>query len=91
MCLEGIQAGLAHVHSLGLAHNDLNPWNIMLDEQDRPVIIDMGSCKPLGEKLHEMGTPDWNDGFVEVSSKENDDIGLQKITEWLSLGGTKTT
>lgn len=30
-----------------------------------------------------MGTPDWNDNFMEVSSKINDEIGLQKIEEWL--------
>lgn len=82
--LDGIQAGVEHLHSLGFAHNDLSPYNIMIDEQDRPVIIDMGSAKKFGEELSQMGTPDWNDGFLEVSSKENDEIGLRKIREWIS-------
>jgi len=87
--LKGIEAGLEHLHSLGLAHNDLNPEYVMLDEQGRPVIIDMGSCKPLGQKLHQGGTPDWNDGFEEVSSVANDQIGLQKVGEWLSVSCAK--
>ncbi|KPM41375.1 hypothetical protein AK830_g5195 [Neonectria ditissima] len=82
-CFEGIQAGVNHLHSLGLAHNDINPENIMLDDQDRPVIINMGSCKRLGEDLYQIGTPGWNDGFEEVSSKSNDEIGLQKIMQWI--------
>ncbi|KAF3810264.1 hypothetical protein GCG54_00002722 [Colletotrichum gloeosporioides] len=83
LLLEGIRAGVKHLHHLGFAHNDLNPENIVLDEQDRPVIIDMGSAKLFGSELSQMGTPDWNDGFLEVSSKVNDEIGLQKIEEWL--------
>lgn len=81
--LQHIHAGVAHLHGLGLAHNDLNPENIMMDEQDRPVIIDMGSAKRFGEHMSQGGTPDWNDGFGEVSSRGNDEIGLEKIREWL--------
>lgn len=40
-----------HVHSLGLAHNDLNPTGIALDEDDNPTILDFGSCKIFGEAL----------------------------------------
>lgn len=84
--LKAIQDGLEHLHGLGLAHNDINPYNIMLDEGDRLVIIDMGAAKPFGEPMAQMGTPGWNDGFEEISSKGNDDIGLQKIREWLEGG-----
>lgn len=62
--------GVSHLHSLGVAHNDLNPRNILLDENDRPVIFDLGSCKAFGEKLTEGGIPKWNDGFDEVSTEE---------------------
>ncbi|RCI16356.1 hypothetical protein L249_2849 [Ophiocordyceps polyrhachis-furcata BCC 54312] len=30
-CLHGIEAGIRHMHNLGLVHNDLNPSNIMMD------------------------------------------------------------
>ncbi len=43
-CVSGIEAGIRHMHDLGLAHNDLNPSNIMMEEGN-PVIIDFDSCK----------------------------------------------
>ena len=87
-CFRGIVAGVKHLHSLGMAHNDINPSNVMLDEEDRPVIVDLGSCKPFGEKLNEGGTPGWNDGFDEdVSTASNDRIGLTKVGEWLGIPG----
>jgi serine/threonine protein kinase len=83
LCIHGIVAGLKHLHSLGLAHNDLNLSNIMLNEQDVPKIIDYGSCKPFGDPLYEGGTPGWNENFDSVSSLRNDETGLKKICEWL--------
>lgn len=85
-CLRGIVDGLKHLHSLGMAHNDVNPSNVMLDEEDRPVIVDLGSCTPFGERLTEGGTPGWNDGFGEEFSRaSNDEIGLRKVGEWLGI------
>ncbi|KAJ8131252.1 hypothetical protein O1611_g2377 [Lasiodiplodia mahajangana] len=49
-CLQGIEAGVNHMHSLGLVHNDLNLSNIMVDG-DNAVIIDFDSCKREGEPL----------------------------------------
>ena len=49
--LNGIEAGLKHLHSLGLVHNDINPSNIMLDEDDEAVIIDFDSCSTYGTSL----------------------------------------
>lgn len=85
-CFLGIEAGVKHLHSLGLAHNYLNPMNVMADEEDRPVIVDMGSCKPFEDELHQMGTTGWNEGFVDWSSANNDAIGLRKIKAWLRAG-----
>jgi serine/threonine protein kinase len=47
-CFEGIKAAVQHLHSLGLAHNDLTPDNVMVDKEDVPVVIDFGSCRPFG-------------------------------------------
>lgn len=58
-----IVAGLEHLHSLVLAHKDLKPPNIMLNEQDVPVIVDFGSCKPLGETFYDGGSPGWDGEF----------------------------
>ncbi|KAM0433435.1 hypothetical protein ACHAPT_004315 [Fusarium lateritium] len=78
-----IEAGLKHLHSLGFAHNDLNQNNVMVDAEDRPVIIDLGSAKPLGERLFQAGTQGWNDGFEKVSSVANDEIGLAVMKKYL--------
>ncbi|OIW22828.1 hypothetical protein CONLIGDRAFT_719671 [Coniochaeta ligniaria NRRL 30616] len=84
-CYRSIERGVQHLHSLGIAHNDINPSNIMLDDEDCPVIVDLGSCKAFGEVLTEAGTPRWNDGFDTVSTRNNDKIGLRKLREWLGI------
>ncbi|KAL6365569.1 hypothetical protein LRP88_01569 [Fusarium phalaenopsidis] len=78
-----IEAGLKHLHSLGFAHNDLNPNNVMVDAEDRLIIIDLGAAMPLGQFLHQGGTAGWNDGFEENSSVSNDEIGLRLMKEYL--------
>lgn len=82
-CMRGIRAGIEHLHSLGLAHNDLNPMNIALDTQDRPVILDFGSCRPFGEKLLSAGTPGWIDELYDVSSAKHDESAIEKLDVWL--------
>ena len=78
-CLSGIRAGVEHLHSIGLAHNDLNPSNILLNENDEPVIIDFGSCRRFGERLVSAGTPGWTEEDYEVSEQRNDETALTKI------------
>lgn len=38
--LEGILAAIKHLHSFGLVHNDINPANIMLDDDGTFILID---------------------------------------------------
>ncbi|MBK7758369.1 MAG: protein kinase [Deltaproteobacteria bacterium] len=37
--------GLAHLHGNGIAHGDLKPSNVVIDDQDRPRIIDLGIAR----------------------------------------------
>ncbi|KAI0183936.1 serine/threonine kinase [Xylaria flabelliformis] len=78
-CIRGIEAGVQHMHDLGLVHNDLNPANIMMDG-DNPVIIDFDSCKPEGEKLLKGGTFEWSTDEA-YSKRSNDHYSLSKIRE----------
>ncbi|KIK11613.1 hypothetical protein PISMIDRAFT_478895 [Pisolithus microcarpus 441] len=49
--IQGVRAGLEHLHSLGYAHNDVTPTNIMIDDDGHPVLIDFESCGKLGEVI----------------------------------------
>lgn len=83
-CIRGIMAGIEFLHSLGLAHNDLNPTNIALDKDDQPVILDFGSCRKFGDTLLSGGTPGWVEEDYTTSSRDHDNIALQKLDLWLS-------
>lgn len=74
-CLRGIEAGVRHMHGLGLVHNDLNLSNIMM-EGDCPVIIDFDSCKREGHKLgSKTGTLDGEN----YAKRDNDLYNLSEI------------
>ncbi|KAK4866235.1 hypothetical protein LT330_008576 [Penicillium expansum] len=81
--LDGIESGIRHLHSLGLVHNDINPSNIMFDG-DELVIIDFGSCRPIGDSIEGSGgTYEWCDQKVQLSLPGNDLNALEEIRIWL--------
>jgi len=82
-CMRKLVSAVSHFHSLGLAHNDLTPMNIMVNECDDPFIIDFGSCRPFETTLITAGTPGWIDEDFTVSAQEHDSIALHKIRKWL--------
>ncbi|KAJ7222261.1 hypothetical protein GGX14DRAFT_663047 [Mycena pura] len=80
--IDGVRRGLERLHSLGYAHNDINPANIMLNSKGFPVIIDFDGCCKIGDLVVKGGTP----GFEldsDVSSRENDFGALAKVQRWL--------
>ncbi|XP_027012377.1 serine/threonine-protein kinase 16 [Tachysurus fulvidraco] len=40
---HGICEGLKAIHDKGYAHRDLKPTNVLLEENDKPVLMDLGS------------------------------------------------
>ena len=82
-CMNGIRAGVRYLHSLGLAHNDINPTNVALDDDDNPIILDYGSCKKFGEELISGGTYGWVDEDYSTSAQCHDESALDKIEAWL--------
>lgn len=79
--LDEVEAGVQYLHSLRLAHNDINPDNICIDEKGTAVLVDFDSCLAFGEKLSK--------GFASqkesepVSDPENDRRGLEDLAAFL--------
>lgn len=84
---DGVESAIEHLHSLGLAYNDLNPNNIMArrgeDGEVQPVLIDFGSCQPHGKPLESLGTVGWYEKPFSHSELEHDTFGLGKLRSWL--------
>lgn len=82
--MEQIESAIEHLHKLGLAHNDLNPFNIMVDEDNKTLcLIDFGSCRPFGSSLITGGTPGWISEEYATSAKSNDEAALKMLRNWL--------
>ncbi|EGX95891.1 Protein kinase-like domain [Cordyceps militaris CM01] len=80
--VEALESAVAHLHSLGLAHNDINPGNIMVRD-GMPVLIDFGSCQPFGARLQSLGSPGWYEELFFTSQAKHDTYSLKKLREWL--------
>ncbi|KAJ7887635.1 kinase-like domain-containing protein [Mycena olivaceomarginata] len=83
--IEDVRSGLDHLHSLGYAHNDINPGNIVLTKTGLAVIIDFDSCHKIGESLRgkKAGTVNW-DHQSKISLPENDYHLLREVEKWLA-------
>ncbi|EXF77631.1 hypothetical protein CFIO01_03970 [Colletotrichum fioriniae PJ7] len=81
--LDGLESAVAYVHSLGLAHNDINPDNIMMGEDGMPVLIEFGSCAPYGQNLQSLGTDGWYEEVFFTSEKSHDDFAMKKMRVWI--------
>ncbi|KAF2676044.1 hypothetical protein K458DRAFT_380584 [Lentithecium fluviatile CBS 122367] len=89
--MRGIRAGVAHLHSLGFAHNDLNPTNIALGGNENPILLDFGSCRKFGEDLLSGGTFGWVVEDYSTSARRHDESAMDKIEAWLVKIGVKAT
>ncbi|KAG8169406.1 hypothetical protein KVR01_000151 [Diaporthe batatas] len=85
--MKALELAIHHLHSLGLAHNDVNPGNILVDLEGMPVLIDFGSARAIGAKLGtSRGTKGWIDVSMDdyhTSDKQHDLFALEKIRDWL--------
>ncbi|CAG8936604.1 unnamed protein product [Penicillium salamii] len=81
--IQGIAAGLDHLHSLGIVHNDINPNNIMF-EGDTPVIIDFDSVRAIGCDLTWVKQTDgWHNPKTMKAMPDNDITALHEMKLWL--------
>jgi len=86
-CYADISAAVEHIHSLGYAHNDIDPSNIMFDGQGRVVLIDFDSCAKEGVEHWKGGTDGWMRTVSEEGlfcpSRLNDYHSLAVLKEFL--------
>lgn len=83
--ISGLTLGVQHLHSLGFVHNDINPSNIMLTEDETPIIIDFESCAQIGEPLGGIKrTYEWHDEKVRIAAVSNDLEAVEEIRSWLA-------
>ncbi|NXD78736.1 STK16 kinase, partial [Halcyon senegalensis] len=63
LILHGICRGLQAIHSKGYAHRDLKPTNVLLDENDQPLLMDLGSMNQarieVSSSRKAMAVQDW--------------------------------
>ncbi|KAK3375666.1 kinase-like domain-containing protein [Lasiosphaeria ovina] len=50
--MAALLSAVAHLHGvIGVAHNDISPSSVLLGADQRPLLVDFGSCRPLGKKI----------------------------------------
>ena len=69
---QGVEQAVSHLHALKLGNNDISPFNVMLGDNNEPVLIDLDSCEHEGGLLgFKAGTEDWADRTARTASFAN--------------------
>src|SRR5213082_2472561 len=83
-----VARGIAYAHGKGVLHRDLQPGNILLDENGEPMVSDFGLAKWLNETsdltrtLETLGTP----GYIAPEQAECRATDLTSAADTYSLG-----
>ena len=80
--LTEVKSGLLYLHSQGYVHNDLNPRNVMLDDDGAVVLIDFGFTGKEGTRKGSVGTPGWFRSS-EINNKGDDYFALGLLARFL--------
>lgn len=88
--LRSVKSGIEHLHSLGLAHNALNPHSIAFPaahDDDTAVLIKLNMCAPFGHSLDNNWRPtEWYDEKNNISVASNDLDAIEELTQFLTNG-----
>src|SRR5436190_13352331 len=83
-----VARGIAYAHGKGVLHRDLQPGNILLDENGEPMVSDFGLAKWLDQNsdltrtLETLGTP----GYIAPEQAESRAADLTSAADIYSLG-----
>ena len=79
-----LKDGIRHLHHLKRIHNDINPANILITDEDVPVISDFDSSTDPGSDLMRVGrTFGWFNPDVSKAMESNDLDALEEVRIWL--------
>ncbi|BGP11529.1 hypothetical protein JCM10049v2_007436 [Rhodotorula toruloides] len=83
-------SAVQHLHSHGIAHNDIKPSNILLSQDDRPVLIDFGFAQQYEEGKPERFLSSLSWGTPEYLSPERAKGALhdERLSDVFALGVT---
>lgn len=93
--MAAVESAVKHMHKLGMAHNDINPYNIMVREVKKGegkleiALIDFDSAARFGEETLKGGTQEWSADVMEErrSRPEHDLKMLVKLRKYLAANG----
>jgi serine/threonine protein kinase len=79
---------IQHAHSKGIIHRDLKPANIMIDSRQRPVVMDFGIAKYLGQEsgLTQQGTIMGTPAFMAPEQAGEDLVPVGPHSDIYALG-----
>ncbi len=66
--MEGILAGIGHLHSRGIVHRDISPSNVLLSRGGVVKITDFGIAR--GSQRNEEGKTGWEGKFAYMSPEQ---------------------
>ena len=87
--VAGLRAGVEHLHTLGLVHNDFHRGVIMMTADDVPVFTDFGTCCVKGVKV-DSNYPGFPNCCL-VSGPGNELCNLERITKSHDKGNLGAT
>ncbi|KAK3363816.1 kinase-like domain-containing protein, partial [Lasiosphaeria hispida] len=95
--LTVLESAIRHLHDVvGIAHNDIQPFNIMVSPEGIPTLIDFGSSELIGNKISRCRVySTWGEdppdmemeaadiAWTPVSTRSRDLAALNKLRTWL--------
>lgn len=85
-----IMNALEYLHGRGMLHLDIKPDNIMVDANDKAILIDFGVAKQYGDGAHDSTSTvlGQTPGFAPLEQMSNNVKAFSAATDIYALGAT---